>query len=48
MQKKKGKTNVRFNPIMIRFGIVLRQKLKNGLYDTLQKVFNLPDTRILQ
>ena len=45
--KKKGKKQVRYSPIMIRFGIMLKMKLNAGLYETLRKVFNLPSGRTL-
>ena len=44
---RKGKTHVRYNPLMIRFAIILRQKLKGPLYKTLSDVFNLPSPRTL-
>lgn len=35
--KEKGKRTVRFTPIMIRFGIILQMKLKNGLYELFER-----------
>ena len=45
--KLKGKKQVRFHPLMIRFGMMLRQKLNKGTYDFVAGTFNLPSSRTI-
>ena len=44
---KSGNRACRFSPVMIRFCIGIRDKLKKGKYEFLRKVFNLPSARTL-
>ena len=43
--KLKGKTQVMYYPIMIRFALMLRSKMNVGTYEFVVKVFNLPSSR---
>ena len=45
--KTKGKTQVRYHPIMIRFAMMISTKLNRGTYDFVSSVFNLPSSRTL-
>ena len=44
---KCGNKSCRYSPVMIRFCIGIRDKLKKGKYEFLRKVFNLPSARTL-
>ena len=44
---KSGNQSCRYLPVMIRFYIGIRDKLKKGKYEFLRKVFNLPSARSL-
>ena len=44
---KSGNRACRYSPVMIRFCIGIRDKLKKGKYKFVRKVFNLPSARIL-
>ena len=45
--KVKGKKQVRYHPIMIRFAMMIRSKLNRGTYDFVANVFNLPSSRLI-
>ena len=44
---KSGNRACRYSPVMIRFCIGIRDKLKKGKYEFLRKVFNFPSARTL-
>ena len=44
---KSGDRSCRYSPVMIRFCIGIRDKLKKGKYEFVRKVFNLPSARTL-
>ena len=43
--KLKGKKQVRYHPIMIRFAVMLRSKMNKGTYAFVAGIFNLPSSR---
>ena len=44
---KSGNRACRYSPVMIRFCVGIRDKLKKGKYEFLRKVFNFPSARLL-
>jgi len=45
--KLKGKTNVRYSPLMIRFAVFLKKKIGMPAYKFMQKMLNLPSVRTI-
>ena len=43
----KGKNQVLYHPIMIRFAMMLRQKLNKGTYEFVAGTLNLPSSRLI-